>query len=93
MTNASSVHGLVPAHGITSATAVTLNPPFQEFTVAEKEEEVPSRCVAATALDIPLDLFEPIVSVGVVELPTTMRVLYVLVVEKFRHLRWRRPQR
>lgn len=76
------VDGFVRSHRITSTTAPTLDPPFDEFTISEKEDQVPIRFAA---VDTSHDLFELVVFSGVhnFHVPTTVNVP---VVEKLRDL-------
>ena len=82
MSNARSVHGVVPAHGVTSATATTVHPPFHKFTVSEKKDEITSRFTARVAVNTSFDLVEIVVSGGVHNARATA-MFNMHVVEKF----------
>jgi hypothetical protein len=83
MSDASPICGLALTHRIASAAAVTFNPPLYEFPLLEKEDQASSRF--AEAVNVSLDLFEFVVSVGVVDFQATT-MLDVHVVEKLRDL-------
>jgi len=76
------VRGFVRPHRITSTTAITLDPPFDEFAIKEKEDQV---SVGFPAGDTSHNLFEIAVFGGVHEVHVTTTG-NVPVVEKLRDL-------